>query len=102
MEQGNLKSEGYNTMTAFRETMLGSGFGSVAAQVGGFRGWATDTGDGYVQYTIYNEAGIHSFLGGASLRKINIEVPNSPFPVGPYRTIKQTFTWRERKPCSTR
>jgi RHS repeat-associated protein len=102
MKQGNFKDQGYDTMRAFKETMLGSGFGSVAAQVGGFAGWATDTGDGYVQYTIENKAGTHSFFGGATLAKYGVHVPDSPFSVGPMRTITQTFTWRERKPCPVR
>jgi len=56
----------YGTVRAYWETILepgAFGWGSTAAQVGGFAGAsATDNGNGTVTFTIPNDAGTHSFF----------------------------------------
>ena len=76
----------YGTGEAARESPP---WGSTTpAQVGGFIGYAHNNGDGTVTFTIYNEAGTHSFFYHA--------VPNRTSPTGPMRTIYQTFQWTEQ------
>jgi hypothetical protein len=64
----------------------------VGAQVGGYAGGTWSASGNTVRITIPNEAGTRSFFYHA--------VPNSPFSVGPMRTINQQFDIRVANPCS--
>jgi RHS repeat-associated protein len=64
----------------------------VGAQVGGYAGGTWAANGNSITMTIPNEAGARSFLYHAA--------PNSPFSVGPMRTINQKFDITVSNPCA--
>jgi hypothetical protein len=76
----------YETGEAARESPPWAS--TTPGQVGGFMGTAHNNGDGTVTFTIYNDAGLHSFAYHV--------LPDRPGKTGPMRTIHQTFQWTEK------
>ena len=87
-----VKNVNFGTVEAYYKTILSPC--STGFQVGGFSGGsAVPVGQCNARYTIWNDAGAHSFfLHGP---------PNVPTCFLPMHTVRQWFSWTEPSPCKS-
>lgn len=93
----DLSSYSCGVFQAARDTLPNPRYWNTSLQVGGFIGSAKVNGN-YVTFSIPNYASAKSFFYHAPF------MHNRKSPTGPFRTIKQVFTWTElidknRCPC---